>query len=371
MQSCILRILLENKRLEREKSKEKPEVMALTWAEERGRGWHGTMTSQTRLLARDFMEYAHHGSRHPQTSALQVEMIDLLSKNTNVECLRPDPFPQFRGFWSFLELAAVYGLRGYIYSICIQGSNEQARITTNCLLRYILPEEDCYVSHALPLPQVDMVSSLLLLGADPNDKGHNYNLESPWRNTLRFMARTQQEAKNCDERNAPKAPISRNLQLQYLQVMELLILSGTDPNAFVRILVHKPGNPSSAEEYKALYIVEHLLKKFPLEAAPVLRELKSAMRAPVVEKERMQQLDDLDNDEILKCVSALGTLMARRERGRVDRPLDDLDEDKILKYVSALEALEAGREGKRPRDDCDEDKLSGVCQRKRRTREGQ
>jgi hypothetical protein len=137
------------------------------------------------------------------------------------------------------------------------------------------------------MPSIDMVSFLLELGADPNERGSSL---SPWENTLRFsMETTEQlqlpkpetdktfdlafELPALDLPTLEMAYDVRPLQLRYLEIMTILVEAGATPTFC--ITMHR-----GYDDYSALSLTEDLLmKKFPADAAPLLKALREKLEA--------------------------------------------------------------------------------------------
>lgn len=277
MQSCILQAVFNYK------CYQEPELPRGPFAEPYIELPLLEMDEETTSLAKDFMIYAYHADGQFETLRARSIMIDQLInllKSNWINHLHPS----LLGFPTFLELAATYNLKSYVHLKISLQTGERARDASTALLRYMLPDRDCHVKYGLPLPEVEMVSTLLHLGADCNDRGPS---RSPWENTLRFfMAKTEEEVEEIDIWTAePKEKYDpKPLQRRYLQIMEVLLLSGADPQCC-----------------NALSIVQDsLIKDFPLEAAPILRGLQRATQSQTRKTKTKRRLDEGDNHETRK-----------------------------------------------------------------------
>lgn len=293
MQSCILQTLIHYKiHQEGEITREKREN-PLAYPDFDFRFPRCSMDEETKAITKDFMIYAHYADAQSETLEVQSEMIDQFN-NLLVQNWINGLFPSLWGFPTFLELAATYNFRGYVGSKFRQPSSERTTSHASNLLRYIIPDKDCHAKHGLPLPQVTMVSLLLRLGADPNKRGRSW---SPWENALRFfMINKDDEIEEIDIWTAePKKRYdSRPLQLRYLQIMDLLVLSGANSEACITIYEH-----GTAVDYTPLRIVEDfIIKKFPQEAAPILRGLQHAMQLKRLKTVGKRQRDAEEECEI-------------------------------------------------------------------------
>jgi len=323
MQSCILQTLLHYKYQEAELQQErefqqegefqpeeefqqegafqqwgeppqsKRELQQSLFAEHDERSPRCEMDKETEALAKDFLIYAHHADGQSETLATQSELIDQFNNILAPNWINK-LFPSLWGFPTFLMLAGTYNLRGYVRSKISQLGKEQATTIASDLLRYMLPDKDCHAKHGFPLPRVEMVSLLLQLGANPNNRGSSRSpSRSPWENTLRFfMINEEEETEQIDIWTAePKKRYdSGSLQLKYLQIMDSLVLSGAEPEVCITYYQDR-----KAVTYSALCIIEDfLIKKFPLDAAPVLRRLRGAMQphAPKSNEKRLREEED-------------------------------------------------------------------------------
>jgi hypothetical protein len=188
-----------------------------------------------------------------------------------------------KGFPTFLEIAAVYDLKGYIrQTVSSYGFGFEKLATT--LLNYILPLEDCHVSDGLPLPSLEMVLLLLNLGADPNDACGSINA---WRRLIFLPA----ELKN-------KCYDPTILRRRYLQIMQTLVIHERYPEPKQRVLAkeaaspHYPSELTTSEIIKTRWAVE-----FPEEARTLLRSLeeRTLQSAPSTPHKRPLTCD-LTND---------------------------------------------------------------------------
>jgi hypothetical protein len=194
MQSCILQTLLHYKYQEAELQQErefqqegesqqeeefqqwgelpqsKRQLQQPLFAEYDERSPRCKMDKETGALAKDFMIYAHHADGQSETLETQSKLIDQFN-NILAPSWINRLFPNLWGFPTFLMLAATYNLQGYVRSKISQLGKEQATNIASDSLRYMLPDKDCHVKHGFPLPRVEMVSLLLRLGADPNNRG--------------------------------------------------------------------------------------------------------------------------------------------------------------------------------------------------------
>ncbi|KAH8802965.1 hypothetical protein F5884DRAFT_684142 [Xylogone sp. PMI_703] len=118
------------------------------------------MDEETTALAKDFMIYAYHADTQTEAFKAQSVMIDQFN-NLLVDNWINHLYPSLLGFPAFLELAAMYNLKGYTRLKLNSQTKEHAGENATALLRYMLPDRDCYVMHGLPFPQVEMVSILL------------------------------------------------------------------------------------------------------------------------------------------------------------------------------------------------------------------
>jgi hypothetical protein len=143
-----------------------------------------------------------------------------------------------------------------------------------------------------------MVYLLLELGADPNDRGLS---ESPWENTLRFFMtdtkkHDKKEIKTDFWGDGPKSAYDfKPLQLRYLQIMDILSLSGAKSRE-CRTTTNYLGQTGT--KHSNICNVEYFLAKtFPLESAPILCGFQCAMRPRTPKR---QHLDE-DNECRGRC----------------------------------------------------------------------
>ncbi|KAL2061695.1 hypothetical protein VTL71DRAFT_7073 [Oculimacula yallundae] len=248
--------------------------------------------TETIALAKDFMIYAHNADRQSETLDIQLEMIDRFNKFL-VPTWIGKVFPSLFGFASYLELAAIYNLRGYVLSKINQQSGEEATRNACALLTYILPDTDCHASYGLPLPQVEMVSLLLRLGADPNKGIYS---RSPWENTLRFFTKYAEHKPDeinswTDElQSSYNANESRPLQLRYVQIMNILLASGVKSLA-CRISTDYLGQEVAIHSAHCT-AADFLGKNFPVEAALILRAHQCSLRLQILKRPWIQSEED-------------------------------------------------------------------------------
>jgi hypothetical protein len=116
-----------------------------------------------------------------------------------------------------------------------------------------------------------MVQLLLQRGADPNG---TCNTNSAWQELLTFQA------------NMASCPSLRDsdyhasiLQRRYIEIMQLLVFSGANPDALVFDFTRK--------KFTAVGVVETILvPRFPLEAAPLLNALQEKLRKKCATKRK-------------------------------------------------------------------------------------
>ncbi|KAG4418327.1 hypothetical protein IFR04_008536 [Cadophora malorum] len=255
--------------------------------------------TETTALAKDFMIYAHNADRQSETRDIQLEMIDRFN-----ELLVPTwiqrVFPSLLGFASLLELAAIYNLRGYVRSKINQQSREEATRNACALLTYILPDRDCHASYGLPLPQVEMVSLLLHLGADPNTRIYSH---SPWQNTVSLFTscaehKTDEINSWTDELQDSYNPYdTRPLQLRYAQIMNILSASGVKSPA-CRISIDYPGQ-EVAKHNAYCTATDFLAKNNPDEATPILHAHQCVLRSHT--SKRPWKLPEEDDECEFEC----------------------------------------------------------------------
>jgi len=256
------------------------------------------MDKETKAMAKDFIIYAYNANDHMRTATTQIALLDQFENIMGMSWIN-GLYPSLKGFPNSLEIAALFNLRAYMSARIYQDAEEKTKRMATDVLRYLLPDIDCHVKYGIPLPSIEMVSFLLQLGADPNDRGPS---RSPWENTLRFSRTAIEPAKTVNDKKTEADDTfdltaydtfdfmayelntydAKPLQLRYLQIMEMLVLSGADPE-------HLVTTHYEFGEYSAWSLTEDfLIREFPLEAAPLLRALRDALktRTSIVKRKR-------------------------------------------------------------------------------------
>ncbi|KAE9364418.1 hypothetical protein N431DRAFT_421379 [Stipitochalara longipes BDJ] len=192
-----------------------------------------------------------------------------------------DLIPKGRGLATFVELTTLFDLKAYVREMLNRRDESNRHRLAASLLRCLLPIKDDHVygSH-LPLPGVDMVQLLLQKDADPN--GTCDTMNSAWEKVLTYQANMVHESSCLSLTNTNYD--ARILQRRYIEIMQLLVLSGAHPDA--RVFDHK------RVQLNPIEVVEKILvPRFPLEAAPLLNSLQEKLRKKSATK-RKQPCDD-------------------------------------------------------------------------------
>jgi hypothetical protein len=184
---------------------------------------------------KDFMIYAHFADAYRPSHTTQIILLDQLCSLLTFHDSRRksyvgydtqwiiDLIPEGRGFATFEELATLFNLNAYV-RMAIQRRHESKRqALATSLLQYLLPFKDNYVyGSLLPPPGLDMVQLLLDNGADPNSTC-NTSL-SAWQKVLTYQANIVHDS-SCPSLS-DKSYDARVLQRRYIEMMQLLVLSG-------------------------------------------------------------------------------------------------------------------------------------------------
>jgi len=282
MRSCILQALVYYCIHQRPKEEDKTTLEATS--SRNNQLPQCAMDETTRAIAMNFIIYAYNANRHGLTATGQVKLLDQFDRILEFKWIN-SLYTSLRGFPNMFEVAALFDLRNYLCSKFQQFTEEKSQEMATDVLRYLLPERDCHVKFGIPLPSLEMVSFLLRLGADPNERGRSL---SPWENTLRFsMEATQQlhppktesertfdqafELPAIDLPTLEMAYDARPLQLRYIEIMTVLVEAGADPAFYVSM--HRGHDP-----YSALDLTEGFLaNNFPVDAAPLLKLLQEKL----------------------------------------------------------------------------------------------
>jgi hypothetical protein len=228
----------------------------------------GTMSQFNKPMISQFMIYAFHADGYAQKRSTQRALLACLDQRIANKCSRMDQritkklasFDQSLQHWSnnmvdhypdelrlssFLDFATLHNVKGYVgEKLEVQGSSLR-RATASSLLYQLLPYHSTRYNHDFPLPMTEMVSLLLLFGADPNWSPQN---GSVWQNVLIYTLS------------------SKCLTSSYVCIMETLILAGANPQAGV----YEKGVFISAMEI----VAGKLMRSLPLDAARLLKKLK-------------------------------------------------------------------------------------------------
>jgi hypothetical protein len=236
---------------------------------------------------RDFMIYSYHADSHYRSHGTQTVMLDKMASIMDINSYSwwgAEFLPEVKGSPDFLKLATIYGLRGYISIKLIRSgqSRDKARATT--LLRCLLPDDaSSRAKLTIPPPRIDMVSLLLVFGADPNEHG-DYGLGSPWENMLAFLYRSTSTTQASYDVESYKP--------MYAAFMEKLILAGADPETMIV-------DEYSGQSHSAMDIIKTWLPKYPLESASLLQALQRAMQKSNPNGKRQRDEEEMDHAESL------------------------------------------------------------------------
>lgn len=243
--------------------------------------------------AKNILVYACHGdvdsNNHGPQKILLDQLEQILSRSRSP--YTNDILRFAKGFPTFLEMAAVYDLKGYVRLTV--GSYEFGfeKLATT-LLNYILPFEDCHVSDGLPLPSLEMVLLLLNLGADPNDACGSI---SAWRRLL-FLP-TSSKSNSYDP---------TILRRRYLQIMQTLVIHERYPEPKQRVLTIDADSNHSPSELRTSEIIKRRWERdFPKEARALLRSL---------EERTLQSASSTSQKRPLTCDLTNGTQDAEPQR---------------------------------------------------------
>jgi len=236
-------------------------------------------------VTKDCLIYSHYADAHYQSHGTQTALLDQLSYMLTLHDSRvsqcdnsgfrtrydtqwiTDLIPTAGGFATFLRLAMLFDLKAYVREgINRQDKSQRQKLATS-LLHYLLPSQDCYIyRNYLPLPGAEMVRFLLHMKADSNAGCGSI---SAWKSVLTYQANTAHESSCRSLRDTEYDEPA--LQKRYIEIMQLLVLSGADPEAAV--LDHE------CVQLTAIEIVENILvPRFPLEATPLLKELREKIQ---------------------------------------------------------------------------------------------
>jgi hypothetical protein len=263
MRSCVITLQL-------------PPILIEGDADDRGPMLHVT---------KDCMIYAHFADAHHPSHGTQIALLDQLCSMLTLHDSRCrgydtqwiiDLVPGGRGFATFVELATLFDLKAYVREVVNRLDESKRQASATSLLHCLLASQDYFVyGDNLPFPGVDMVQLLLQRGADPNGTCNTIN--SAWQKLLTFQANMAYEASCPSLRDSDyHASI---LQRRYIEIMQLLVFSGANPDALVFDFTRK--------KFTAVGVVETILvPRFPLEAAPLLNALQEKLRKKCATKRK-------------------------------------------------------------------------------------
>jgi hypothetical protein len=223
-------------------------------------------------LTKDCIIYAHFADVHHPSHGSQITLLNQLCSMLTLHDSRCghydtqwiiDLIPKGPGFAIFAELATLFDLKAYVSELINRQDESKRQMFATSLLHYLLTSKDNYVyASYLPLPGVDMVQLLLQRGSDPN--GTCKSLNSAWQKVLTYPANVVHES-SCPSLIDINYD-ARILQRRYIEIIQLLVLSGANPDALVSDHEHMKST--------AVEVVEKILvPRFPLEATPLLNAL--------------------------------------------------------------------------------------------------
>lgn len=206
------------------------------------------------------LTHAYLANQDIKTSDRQAIMLDHLNRRMSRKPANGQywgnwliyPYDSTAGIRSFLELAVLFNLSGYVRSKLGNHRRTPFNVAASSLLHYLLPQNDWSSVVQIPLPEIDMVSTLLELGADPNWKLRG---RSTWINVLRYLSDAL--------RRPVRAPVEDHPLIdRYVLAMKALIQFGAELQ--VRIMVQVPSTVSILE-----LVVKHIHPFYPDDATEI------------------------------------------------------------------------------------------------------
>jgi hypothetical protein len=262
MTSCIL--VLENE-----------PIMALISSNSSGPGMGGLVDH----MAVDTMCYAYYTEAHAEKMGFRNALLDrffsVMAKCDRKYFTKSQWVAWLLRIWgceTTLELTTRYCLRGYVAGRLRQpGSRKKLPDTMTKFLYELLRLHG--QKSSFPLPTVGVVSMLLGWGANVNrSPTPNSDQTSIWENTLLYVTRNRfpddpSIEKTTTEANGDKACQHRRI----IEIMTILVQSGAAPEAAI------PWSGGYSKLSAIEVVTRWLLPPFPLETAPLLRELERAL----------------------------------------------------------------------------------------------
>jgi hypothetical protein len=254
-------------------------------------------------LSNDFLTYAYHantckGNRKIRATILKFHtLMDRTTWKKGADwisillTLNSQPY---HGSTNFLDLATIYNLTDFVswklqqLSYSSQTADSIFRQATR-LLYILLPPSTLYSRvWGLPLPTIEMVSLLLVSGADPNrcDDTYGSTYQAPWERTLLCVTNIELpspvSSPTFEETDFPSGRLSSMMMAEenkqkttalcrYIQIMEALLQGGADPNYHILV---------GTKLVCALDIINGFLsEQVPCELIPLLFKVKRALIA--------------------------------------------------------------------------------------------
>jgi hypothetical protein len=237
-------------------------------------------------LVQDFMVYAYHAEVKNEDLLTQVQFLDEVSSTmTRSAKKRWGSSDWIAGVWprvtelDFLDLATIYGLRGYVEEKLRQYDITQIESIATELLRYLLPIGDRYVKLGIPLPRFEMVSLLLKYTARPSGgKSAPSPLDNLADQILHMAAVQAPWNKNCNP---------RVLHLRYVEILRMLIPENPCPLEDMYEL--------DATDDKSINLIQVFLAKYYPPFAGIIIEGIRSLRLP---SNRKRQRDPHNSSDV-------------------------------------------------------------------------